>query len=115
MATPVHEIDYSQYVSIRNALQILGIPVHRKGYRQLALAVAIFTTDNTQSLTKEIYPAVAKLTGIVDWRLVERDIRTVIQYAWVNRDSTIWRVYFHQLEKVPSNKVFISVLAEMLK
>lgn len=115
MATPVHEIDYSQYVSIRNALQILGIPVHRKGYRQLVIAVSIFATDNTQSLTKEIYPTVAKLTDIVDWRLVERDIRTVIQYAWLKRDSAIWRIYFRELEKAPSNKVFISVLAEMLK
>ena len=115
MATPTHEIDYSQYVSIRNALQMLGIPVHRKGYRQLALAVAIFATDNTQSLTKEIYPAVAKLTGIVDWRLVERDIRTVIQHAWTNRNSAVWRIYFRDLKKAPSNKVFISVLAELLK
>lgn len=115
MATPVHKIDHSQYVSICNALQILGIPVHRKGYRQLAIAVAIFATDNTQSLTKEIYPAVAKLTGIVDWRLVERDIRSVIQYAFANKTPTIWRIYFRELEKAPSNKVFISVLAEMLK
>lgn len=115
MSTPVPEIDYSQHISIRNTLRMLGVPVHRKGYRQLAIAVAIFATDNTQSLTKEIYPAVAKLTGIVDWRLVERDIRTVIQYAWANRDSTIWRIYFQELEKAPSNKVFISVLSEMLK
>ena len=115
MRTPDQYADYEQYVTIRNTLRLLGIPVHRKGYRQLAIAVTIFARDGTQSLTKEIYPAVAKLTGIADWRLVERDIRAVIQYAWANRDSSVWSIYFHNSRKVPSNKVFISALVEMMK
>ena len=115
MTVPTQEIDYAQYISIRNALRTLGIPAHRKGFRQLSIAITIFAQDDTQSLTKELYPATAKLTGIDDWRLVERDIRTVIQYAGANRDPSIWDIYFPSLSKVPSNKVFITGLSELLQ
>lgn len=109
------EINSAELMSIRSALRILGIPVHRKGYRQLTIAIACLATDDTQSITKELYPAVAKVAGIQDWRLVERDIRTAIQYAWANRDSSTWDIYFPGTDKAPSNKIFISTLSDLLQ
>lgn len=115
MTVPTQETDCAQHISIRNVLRTLGIPAHRKGFRQLSIAITIFAQDDTQSITKELYPATAKLTGIDDWRLVERDIRTAIQYAWTNRDPSIWDIYFPTLSKAPSNKVFITAMVEMLQ
>ena len=114
---PVQPLGISspELICIQNTLRILGIPVHRKGYRQLAIAIDCYTRDNTQSITKELYPAVAQITGIQDWRLVERDIRTVIQYAWANRDSSVWDIYFPVVDKAPSNKIFISTLSDLLQ
>ena len=115
MPTTPPEISITEFMSIRNTLRILGIPVHRKGYRQLTIAIACFAKDDTQSVTKELYPAVAQIAGIQDWRLVERDIRTVIQYAWANRDSSVWDIYFPGICKAPSNKIFISTLSDLLQ
>lgn len=115
MPTTPPEISSAEFISIRSTLRILGIPVHRKGYRQLTIAIACFAKDDTQSITKELYPDVAKVAGIQDWRLVERDIRTVIQYAWENRDPCAWDIYFPGADKAPSNKFFISTLSDLLQ
>ena len=109
------EISSQELISIQNTLRILGIPVHRKGYRQLTIAIFCYAKDNTQSITKELYPAVARITGIQDWRLVERGIRTAIQCAWANRDPYAWDIYFPCVEKTPSNKLFISTLSDLLQ
>lgn len=115
MLTIPPEISSAEFMSIRSTLRVLSIPVHRKGYRQLTIAIVCFAKDDAQSITKELYPAVAKITGIQDWRLVERDIRTVIQYAWANRDSSTWDIYFPGADKAPSNKIFISTLSDLLQ
>lgn len=114
---PVQQLEISapELISIQSTLRILGIPVHRKGYRQLAIAIACYTRDCTQSITKELYPAVAKISGAQDWRLVERDIRTAIQYAWTHKDSHVWDVYFSGADKAPSNKVFITAISDLLQ
>ena len=109
------EINTQELISIRSTLKILGIPVHRKGYRQLIIAISCFAGDNTQSITKELYPSVARISGAHDWRLVERDIRSVIQYAWANREPSSWDIYFPGICKAPPNSVFISTLAELLQ
>ena len=108
------EISSAESISIRSTLQILGIPVHRKGYRQLVIAIACFTRDNNQSITKELYPSVAKISGSQDWRLVERDIRAAIHHAWGIRDTSAWEIYFPNAGKAPTNKVFISTLSNLL-
>ena len=109
------EISSPDLISIQSTLRILSIPVHRKGYRHLTIAISCYTRDNTQSITKELYPAVAKISGLQDWRLVERDIRAAIQYAWTHRDPHTWEVYFSGVDKAPSNKVFITVISDLLQ
>lgn len=96
-------------------LHELGIGTHRLGYKYLAVAVPCYSIDDTQSLTKEIYPCIAHCFGCTDWHSVERSIRTVILTAWEHRNPDVWDRYFPNQMKLPSNKLFIAVLAERLQ
>lgn len=95
-------------------LNMLGIPAHLDGYRQLAAALPLFAENSQQLLTKELYPAVAGICGSKDSRAVEHSIRKAIQAAWRHRDIAIWRKYFSVRDICPTNKEFICRLAEML-
>ena len=88
------------------------------GYRQLALALPLFAANPQQLLTKELYPAVARLCSCKDGRSVEHSIRKAIHAAWLHRDNAIWRKYFligsGGAASCPTNKEFICRLAELL-
>lgn len=96
-------------------LHELGISIHRLGYKYLTVAVPCYSLDDSQSLTKEVYPYVANHFGCTDWHSVERSIRTVILTAWDHRDPEIWNQHFPNQSKAPSNKQFIATLSERLK
>ena len=93
----------------------LGVPCHRVGYMQLCMAIPLFALDTRQSLSKDIYPLIASYWGHSDWRTIEHAIRIVILFSWLHRNPTVWDHYFPNLDKAPSNKLFIATLAEHLK
>ena len=66
-------------------------------------------------MCNELYPAVTKALGYVDWRAVEFAIRRTILSAWGQRDAEIWEKYFPGATKVPTNKQFIATLAQRIK
>lgn len=96
-------------------LKKLNVPMHLSGYRCLCVAIDLFARDISQSMCGELYPAVAKSLGYVDWRAVEFAIRRVIFWAWKYRDPEIWKAYFPGLTKAPTNKQFIATLAQGIK
>lgn len=96
-------------------LHELGFPSHRLGYKQLCIAIPRFSANDTQCLTKELYPYLAKRYSYPDWRAAESAIRDVIVGVWAERDPAVWDKYFPNLKKAPSNKQFIATLAERLK
>lgn len=104
-------------MTVSNQLLSLGVPTKLRGYSCLREAVQIMAKNPTQSVTKELYPAVAeRCSG--NTRQVERSIRTAIQAAWENRDERIWRQYFQpdldgRIPR-PTNAAFISRLAESM-
>lgn len=99
-------------------LHLLNIPSHRDGYRHLLVAIPLFAKNPMQFMTKELYPQVARICGCRDGRAVEHSIRKVIESAWKYRDNAVWRKYFPPGPRgsipCPSNKAFISQLAEMV-
>lgn len=107
------------HAKIAHHLHLLGIPSHLDGYRQLCIALPIYTNDPQQRITKELYPAVASLCKSPDGRNVEHSIRKAIYDGWIQRDNAIWRKYFSMDANgsipCPSNKAFISRLAEVLR
>lgn len=107
---------YQAYLETPNAtsrhLHILGVNTRLSGYRCLQAIIPLFTAD-PQPLLKEVYPTIAKICGLNDARCVERVIRTAIHNAWRTRDRSVWKKYFPE-DKCPSNKLFISRIAEMI-
>ena len=94
-------------------LHILNFPSKRDGFQQICAGVPMFARDPSQRLTKELYPAVAKVCGSKDARAVEHAIRDLINSAWRARDTAVWEKYFPKGD-CPSNKAFLSRLAELL-
>lgn len=88
------------------------------GYRYLQAAIPLFAEDPTQRICKELYPAIAHLLGVSGKCNIERSIRSAIEDAWSRRDPSVWDAYFPPgviaREKGPSNKLFISRMAEEL-
>lgn len=104
-----------QQREIVSMLHELNIAVHRTGYKQLTIAILRYAQDDAQSLTKEVYPFVAKRLRYSDWRAVEHAIRICILHGWLHRTPEVWDKYFPGLRKAPSNKLFIATLADQLQ
>lgn len=98
-------------------LLTLGVPTKRKGYRCLREALLLKQRDPGQSITKELYPAVAAVCGSSALR-VERAIRCAIEDAWERRNETVWQLYFPvqtgATHRRPTNAAFISRLADCI-
>lgn len=102
-----------QYV-ISPILHELGIPVHRVGYKHLSMAIQLYAQNDSQSLTKELYPRIADAFGYSEWHPVEHGIRLALLQAWDNRMPRTWERYFPCSRKCPSNKQFIATIVEFL-
>ena len=99
--------------NVKEHLLYLQFPVHLAGYQQLCTAIPMFARNPNQSLTKELYPAIAIQYGC-RWQVVECSIRIAIRKAWESRDEIVWKKYFPNHAKCPSNKEFIAAIAQWL-
>lgn len=103
---------------VSNLLLALGIPTKLRGYGYLREAVLLMVEKPTQSITKELYPEVARICGCAPAH-VERSIRSAVEAAWERRDERLWRMYFPQDRSGniprPSNGTFVTRLAESLR
>lgn len=115
MTTQPDQLSFAHAAHVSSILRELGVPTHLSGFRQLCFAILYYAQTNSECLSKEIYPAVAKQFGHASGISIERSIRSAILYAWINRESDAWDKYFPGAPKVPSNKVFITVLAEHIR
>lgn len=110
--------DGEMHAVLLHHLHLLKIPSHLAGYRQLCVAIPLYSANPNQLMTKELYPEVARQCSCRDGRLVEHSIRKAITTAWKYRDVSVWRKYFPPRTRCgqtcPSNKVFICTLAELL-
>lgn len=80
---------------IEQILLEVGVPSNLTGHRYLLAAIKFCTkcTDNHPTITKVIYPEVAKMCGTTASR-VERGIRHAIEVAWERADLNALRKYF---------------------
>lgn len=103
---------------VSNMLLALNVPTKLRGYAQLRIAVLLMAENPNQSITKMLYPEVAKQCGCESMH-VERSIRSAIAAAWEKRDDNIWKLYFRPDENGqiprPTNAAFISRLADALR
>lgn len=103
--------------AVTNLLLRLGVPAKLRGYGYLREAILQMSLRSDQSITKELYPAVASIFRATAVQ-IERSIRSAITTAWEHRDNQIWQLYFpseqtHCLSR-PTNATFICRLADSL-
>ena len=94
-------------------LKRLNISSEYGGGKYLRVGIPLFAQDPGQKMTMELYPAIAKICNTTAGS-VEHGIRNTIKDAWNSREFEIWAEYFPGKTRCPSNKAFLSVLAEKL-
>ncbi len=98
----------------------IGVPAHIKGYNYLREAIMLSVKDNDMinSVTKVLYPTVAKKNQTTSSR-VERAIRHAIEVAWDRGDIDVLNSYFgytiHNSRGKPTNSEFIAMIADKLR
>ncbi len=98
----------------------IGVPAHIKGYQYLrtAILMTIKDSDIINSVTKVLYPSVAKKYATTTSR-VERAIRHAIEVAWDRGDVDTLNSYFgytiQNNRGKPTNSEFIAMIADNLR
>lgn len=107
-------------VMVSEIMHQIGVPAHIKGYQYLREAIVLTINDDEMmnSVTKILYPTVAKRYSTTSSR-VERAIRHAIEVAWDRGDVDVLNSYFGytiQSERgKPTNSEFIAMISDKLR
>ena len=113
---PVHDLEQD----VTNMIHEIGVPAHIKGYHYLrqAIIISVTNTEVVNSVTKILYPTVAKMHNTTASR-VERAIRHAIEVAWDRGDIDVLNSYFgYTIQNdrgKPTNSEFIAMIADKLR
>lgn len=105
---------------VTKVIHQIGVPAHIKGYQYLRSAIIMTINDNEviNSVTKVLYPSVAKKYQTTTSR-VERAIRHAIEVAWDRGDVDTLNSYFgytiQNNRGKPTNSEFIAMIADNLR
>lgn len=96
----------------------LGFVMKHQGFAHLGDAIVMEIQTPGRSVTKDIYPAIAKKYNCSQ-ATVEHAIRTAIQSAWERRNDAVWQQYFPPdatgTIPRPTNATAITRLAQALR
>ena len=107
-------------IMITEIIHQIGVPAHIKGYHYLREAIMLCIKDSEiiNSITKLLYPTVAKKHNTTSSR-VERAIRHAIEVAWDRGDIDVLNSYFGytiQNERgKPTNSEFIAMISDKMR
>lgn len=107
-------------VIVSDIMHQIGVPAHIKGYQYLREAIILSINDNEMmnSVTKVLYPTVAKTFSTTSSR-VERAIRHAIEVAWDRGDVDVLSSYFgytiQNSRGKPTNSEFIAMISDKLR
>ncbi len=105
---------------VTQLLHEVGIPAHIKGYQYLrdAIAISVEEKDMLVSVTKVLYPTIAKRHDTTSSR-VERAIRHAIEVAWSRgRLDTIHELFGYTVNSgkgKPTNSEFIALISDKIR
>ncbi len=105
---------------VTSIIHDVGVPAHIKGYSYLRYSIVSVIRDGRliESITKLLYPAVAKEFNTSPSR-VERAIRHAIEVAWDRGDTdtlnSIFGFTINQAKGKPTNSEFIAMIADKLR
>ena len=109
----------SDELTVTEILHQIGVPAHIKGYHYLREAIIQSVNDKEmlESVTKLLYPAVAKKFATTPSR-VERAIRHAIEIAWDRGDIDTLNSFFGYTINTgkgkPTNSEFIALIADKI-
>ncbi len=118
--TPVESSTPDIETQVTKIIHQIGVPAHIKGYQYLrtAILLTIQDSDIINSVTKVLYPSVAKKYQTTTSR-VERAIRHAIEVAWDRGDVDTLNSYFgytiQNNRGKPTNSEFIAMIADNLR
>ena len=107
-------------IVVSDIMHELGVPAHIKGYQYLreAILLTVNSPDMMSSVTKVLYPTVAKTFNTTASR-VERAIRHAIEVAWDRGDIDVLSSYFgytiQNSRGKPTNSEFIAMISDKLR
>ncbi len=107
-------------VIVTEVIHQLGVPAHIKGYHYLREAILASLDDSEllESVTKMLYPAVAKKFETTSSR-VERAIRHAIEIAWDRGNLDTLNSFFgytvNTCKGKPTNSEFIALITDKLR
>ncbi|MCX7708271.1 MAG: sporulation transcription factor Spo0A [Clostridia bacterium] len=107
-------------VEVTNMMREVGIPAHMSGYQYIREAIiqAVNNEDVFSSITKVLYPAVAKKFNTTPQK-VERAIRNAIENAWTrgNPDSidSLFGYASNFNKGKPTNSEFIAMMSDKMR
>lgn len=107
-------------IIISDIMHQIGVPAHIKGYHYLryAIILSIENPDMMSSVTKVLYPTIAKKFTTTASR-VERAIRHAIEVAWDRGDvdvlASIFGYTIQSSRGKPTNSEFIAMIADKLR
>lgn len=105
---------------VTQMLHEIGIPAHIKGYQYLrdAIAMSVADQDMLTSVTKVLYPTIAKNHQTTPSR-VERAIRHAIEVAWSRgKMETINEIFGYTVSNgkgKPTNSEFIALISDKIR
>jgi len=101
---------------IKDTLRSLGITTNYYGFHGVLSAVELVLEDGDrlQSVTREIYWAVAEKSGCKR-AAVERNIRTVVQRAWRINPRLLINMAGYPLNEPPTASEFIEIVANYVE
>ena len=114
------QVDFDVEVVISDIMRQIGVPAHIKGYQYLreSIALSIKDPELMHSVTKVLYPTVAKNNKTTASR-VERAIRHAIEVAWDRGDVDVLSSYFgytiQNSRGKPTNSEFIAMISDKLR
>ncbi len=118
IAKKTEEKDLEQDVT--DMIHEIGVPAHIKGYQYLreAIMMAVEDTSMLSSITKILYPTIAKKFATTPSR-VERAIRHAIEVAWSRgRMETLDALFGYTINTgkgKPTNSEFIALIADRIR
>ena len=110
---------HSLEAMVTSIIHEVGVPAHIKGYHYLREAIIQSVNDKEmlESVTKLLYPAVAKKFATTPSR-VERAIRHAIEIAWDRGDIDTLNSFFGYTINTgkgkPTNSEFIALIADKI-
>jgi two-component system response regulator (stage 0 sporulation protein A) len=118
--TPESSKNAELETQVTKIIHQIGVPAHIKGYQYLRTAIMMTVNegDIINSVTKILYPSVAKQYKTTSSR-VERAIRHAIEVAWDRGDVDTLNSYFgytiQNSRGKPTNSEFIAMIADNLR